>query len=113
MHELSILEEVIRIVDELSEEQNIDKVKVIVLQIGELSEVVPRFLTEYFPIVTDDKPRFEDTKIEVETIIATAKCHDCGTVFNVVENEGYCPKCRSYDKDLVCGQEFLIKEIMV
>lgn len=113
MHELSILEEVVRIVDDLSEKQNIDSVKVIVLQIGELSEVVPRFLTEYFPIVTDGMPRFKDAKVEIETLPANAKCHDCGTVFNVIENEGYCPHCRSYDKDLLCGQEFLIKEIMV
>lgn len=113
MHELSILVEVVRIVEELAEEQNIEKVGAIVLQIGELSSVVPQFMQEYFPVVVDSKPKFKDTKLEIQMLPGMARCQQCGTVFNVVENKGYCPKCQSFDKDLLCGQEFLIKEIVV
>lgn len=113
MHELSVLIEVVRIVEELAEEQSIEKVGAIVLQIGELSSVVPQFMEEYFPYVIEDKPRFKDTKLEIEILPGMARCQKCQTVFNVVENEGYCPKCRSFDKDLLSGQEFLIKEIVV
>ena len=42
-----------------------------------------------------------------------AKCRACGEVFNVIANEGYCPKCNSFDKDLLAGREFMIKEILV
>lgn len=113
MHELSILVEVVRIVDEMAEQQHIDSIKTIVLQIGELSSVVPKFLEEYLPYVVETKPRFKDTTLEIETLPGMAKCQKCQTVFNVVENKGYCPKCNSFDKDLLCGQEFLIKEILV
>ena len=113
MHELSVLIEVVRVVEELAEEQKIEKVGAIVLQIGELSSVVPLFMQEYFPMVVENKPVFKDTKLEIEMIPGMAKCQKCETVFNVVENKGYCPKCRSFDKDLLCGQEFLIKEIAV
>ncbi len=113
MHELSILVETVRIVEELAEQQNIEKVGAIVLQIGELSSVVPQFMEEYFPLVVENKPIFKDTKLEIEMLPGMAKCQKCGDVFNVVKNEGYCPKCRSFDKDLLCGQEFLIKEIVV
>jgi hydrogenase nickel incorporation protein HypA/HybF len=113
MHELSILIEVVRIVEELAEEQKIEKVGAIVLQIGELSSVVPQFMQEYFPMVVENKPVFKDTKLEIEILPGMARCQKCETVFNVIENKGYCPKCRSFDKDLLCGQEFLIKEIAV
>ena len=113
MHELSVLIEVVRIVEELADEQNIDKVGAIVLQIGELSSVVPRFMEEYFQYVIDGKPKFKDTKLEIEILPGMASCQKCQTVFNIVENKGYCPECRSFDKDLLCGQEFLIKEIVV
>ncbi len=113
MHELSVLIEVVRIVEELAEQQDIEKVGAIVLQIGELSSVVPKFMEDYFPYVIDDKPRFKDTKLEIEILPGMARCQKCETVFNIVENKGYCPKCRSFDKDLLCGQEFLIKEIAV
>lgn len=113
MHELSILMEVVRIVEEQARKQNIDSVKGIVLQVGELSSVVPRFMEEYFPNVVDGNPMFKDTELEIETIPGIAKCQKCGTEFNVVENKGWCPNCGSFDKDLVCGDEFLIKEIYV
>ena len=113
MHELSVLTEVVRVVDELADKQNIDKVQSIVLQIGELSGVVPMFLTEYFPVITDEKPRYAGTELKVETLPGIAKCKDCGTNFNVIKYEGYCPKCKSFDKELLCGDEFLIKEITV
>lgn len=113
MHELSVLVEVTRIVEETAKAQNIDKIAAIVLQIGELSSVVTQFMEEYFPIVVDRKPMFKDTKLEIEILPGMAKCQQCQTVFNVIENKGYCPKCGSFDKDLLCGQEFLIKEIVV
>ncbi len=113
MHELSILVETIRIVEEMAEEQHLDSIKAIVLQIGELSPVVPKFLEDYMPYVTEGKPQFKDTVLEIEMLPGTAMCQKCKTVFNVVENKGYCPKCNSFDKDLLCGQEFMIKEIVV
>lgn len=113
MHELSILMEVVRIVEEQAKQNNIDSVKCIVLQVGELSTVVPLFMEEYFPNVVDGNPMFTDTVLEIETIPGIAKCRNCAKTFNVVENKGWCPNCGSYDKDLVCGEEFFIKEILV
>lgn len=113
MHELSILVEVARIVEEQAKQNNVDRVKAIVLQVGELSSVVPKFMEEYFPNVVDENPLFKDTALEIEIIPGIARCQKCKTEFNIVENEGYCPNCGSFDKDLICGEEFFIKEIVV
>lgn len=113
MHELSILVEVVRIVEEQAAKLNADSVKAIVLQVGELSSVVPMFMEEYFPNVVDGKPMFTDTELEIETIPGIARCKACQTTFNVVEYKGYCPVCNSFDKELLCGDEFFIKEILI
>ena len=113
MHELSVMMEVIRIVDETAEENHLDRLKAVVLQVGELSAVVPLFLDEYWPILTADKPLYKDTELVIETIPGIARCQRCGTEFNVVENEGWCPKCASFQKDLLSGREFFIKELLV
>ena len=113
MHELSILIEALRIVEETAKQQNIDSVKGVVLQVGELSSVVPKFLEDYFPIVIENKPIFNDAVLKIEMLPGIARCQKCHTTFNVVENKGYCPNCNSYDKDLVSGDEFFIKEILV
>lgn len=113
MHELSVLMEVIRVVDEEADADGVDKVKAIVLQIGELSAVIPHFMQEYFPILTDEKPRYQDTELVIETIPGIARCQRCGTEYNVAQNEGWCPRCASFKKDLISGREFNIKEIVV
>jgi len=113
MHELSILVEVVRIVEEQAVRLNVDSVKAIVLQVGELSSVVPEFMEEYFPNVVDGNPMFIDTVLKIETIPGIARCKECRKAFNVVEYRGYCPKCGSFDKEMLCGQEFFIKEILV
>ncbi len=113
MHELSVLVEVVRQIEEIAVQQKIDKIDSIVLQVGELSSIVPMFLTEYYPVVTLDKDIFKDSKLEIEMLPGEAQCDDCGEIFNVIENEGYCPKCRSFEKILLRGKEFFIKEIVV
>lgn len=113
MHELSILVEVVKTVENICKEQQADKVAKIVLQVGELSAVVPEFLREYYPVVILDKPLFENSALEIETLPGEAACSNCGTVFNVIENKGFCPNCNSFEKELLCGKEFFIKEIAV
>ncbi|MGI5979423.1 MAG: hydrogenase maturation nickel metallochaperone HypA [Oscillospiraceae bacterium] len=113
MHELSVMMEVIRIVDETAKENELDSLKAVVLQVGELSAVVPIFLQEYWPMLTADKPLYKDTELIIETIPGIARCKRCGTEFNVVKNEGWCPNCASFEKDLVSGREFAIKELLV
>lgn len=113
MHELSVLVEVVRVVENIMDEDDIKKVDAIVLEIGELSSVVPMYMEEYFPVIVDDKPRFKDTELIMEILPGNAKCSDCGTVFNVIKNKGYCPKCNSFEKELLCGKEFNIKELRV
>lgn len=105
--------EVIRIIEGLAKEQDIKHVNEIVLEIGELSSVVPMFMDEYFPIVVNDKPLFDKCKLNFITIPGNAICDDCHTTFNIIENEGYCPKCHSFDKTLISGKEFSIREILV
>lgn len=113
MHELGIVFEVVRVVENVVKEENLPEVDTIVLQVGELCGVIPAYLDECWPAVTNTKPFFKNTKLKLDVVPGMAKCKNCGEVFNVIAYEGYCPKCNSFDKDLLSGREFLIKEIIV
>ena len=113
MHELGVLSEVIRTISELADEQNIEKVDSVILEVGELCGMVPMYIEDCYPAVTFNKPSFVDSTLEIVVVPGEAKCQDCGEVFNVVKNEGYCPKCKSFEKDVISGLEFMIKEIRV
>jgi len=111
LHELSVVFEVIKAVDKIAEENQLTEVDTIVLQIGELSSMIPKYVQECFPAATD-RTRFEKTKLEIEILTATALCRKCHKVFNVVENEGKCPNDQDDSWELLSGKEFNIKEII-
>ncbi len=112
MHELGLVFEVVKTVERVAKEENVSSVRSITLQVGELSLVIPSYLEDCFPAAIDKKPLFADTELVIETIPGMARCDKCGKEFNVIINEGYCPECKSFDKTILSGREFLIKEIL-
>lgn len=111
MHELGIVYQIVRTVDEVKDEQNLSEIESIVLQIGEMSDVVPRFIAEAWKNVapTTDYP---NAKFELEIIPAVARCTKCGNE-DKVKNIGLtCSKCGSSDFKIISGREFMIKQIV-
>ena len=111
MHELNVLMEVVDEVEALAVENKIEKIEAIVLQIGELSSVIPIFMEEYYPLIVEKKACLKDSRLVIEKIPGEARCKCCGTEYNVVKHDGHCPLCNTFDKEVLSGQEFIIKEV--
>lgn len=111
MHELGIVYEVIKIVDSFVIENKITKVDKIVLEIGQLSQAIPRFIEECYPAAVCET-NYEDTKLEIITLPANGRCNVCHETYNIIEHRRVCPSCKSDDYHLISGQEFSIKEIV-
>ena len=110
MHELGIVYEVIKVVDEVVISNGIKTVDTIILEIGALSQVVPRFIEECFPAAIDGTP-YENTKLEIISLPAMVNCESCGELYDVIKHKKKCPKCSDNNYKIVSGQEFNIKEI--
>lgn len=111
MHELGIVYEIIKIVDQFVVENNLQRVEKIVLEVGQLSQAIPRFLEECYPAAVDGTA-YEDTELEIVVLPANGECKQCKEVFNVIEQRKVCPKCHAEDYQLVSGQEFNIREVV-
>lgn len=111
MHELGIMFEIVKTVERFAQQNNVNKIDTLILQIGELSPVVPRFIQECYPAAIDGT-MLQETKLEIEILPGNGMCKKCNKVFNLLENNRKCPVCHSYDWELLCGREFLIKEII-
>lgn len=111
MHELGIVYEIIKVVDGFVHDNGLTKVEKIVLQIGQLSQSVPRFVEECYPAAVSGT-MYEGTELEIIVLPAMGTCGHCSTVYNVVERRKVCPQCRSEDYRLISGREFEIKEIV-
>lgn len=83
-----------------------------VLDIGELSLVIPKYVEDIYPVVVGDT-WLKDTKLVINVIPGMAECDECNELFNVIEHEGYCPNCGSFEKTILSGKDFLIREIHI
>lgn len=111
MHEIGVLIEVVKSVERFAKENSVQKIKTLVLQIGELSSMVPQYMKTLYPAATEGTI-LEASELEIEILPANGLCRDCRKVFNLVKNNGVCPKCRTKNMEVLSGKEFYIKEIL-
>lgn len=111
MHELGIMFEVVKTVTGFAERNGVSKIDTLVLQIGELSPVVPRYIRECYPAAIDGT-LLQDTKLKIEILPGNGICKHCSKVFNILESSKTCPDCGERDWELLSGKEFMIKEII-
>ena len=112
MHEIGVVRSMIHTVDDFCKQNNVDVVSEIVVDIGELSLIIPQYVEEVYPAVVMDT-KYKDTKLVINVIPGLAECDDCDEIFNVIEHEGYCPNCGSFEKTVLSGEDFTIREIHV
>ncbi len=110
MHELGIMYHIVEQVLDVVKKNDINEVEAIVLQVGELSSVIPHYLQACFPAAVD-QTILEKTKLEIEMISANGVCKDCGKVYGLIKNKRICPHCQSEEFEMISGREFYLKEI--
>lgn len=111
MHELGVVFEIIKTVENFAKINQLKKIDTLVLQIGELSSMIPRYIEACYPAAVEGTV-LQDTKLEIEVLPGNGICKKCNKVFNLIENSNKCPKCGSKHWELLCGKEFMIKEII-
>ena len=114
MHELGIVFEIVKRVEMVAEENQFEQedIMTVVVEVGEASTIVPKYLIECWPAAVD-RTGMEESKLEVEIIVACVECKKCGEVYEYLNSGKVCPKCGSPECVMVTGQEFNIKEIQV
>ncbi|MBQ9686131.1 MAG: hydrogenase maturation nickel metallochaperone HypA [Oscillospiraceae bacterium] len=110
MHELGICDAILKTVDGIAKEEQLEVVNKITLEVGMLSGVVPHFLTDCWQAVIDGTP-YQHTALELELINGLARCEDCGHEFSADLEKMYCPKCAGRRLTPLTGTDLTIKEI--
>ncbi len=111
MHELGILFNVVRTVEDFARKNEVTRIAALVLQVGELSPVVPHYLEACYPAAVDGT-LLEGAELKIEVTPGSVRCEPCQRVFNLRASQGKCPHCGAKQYKILSGQEFLIKEIL-
>lgn len=111
MHELGILSALVSTVEGIVQEEALTEVEKIVIEVGELSGIVPRYIEQCYPAAVY-KTFMEKTVLELVVVPGIVKCRDCGRVFNALATDLRCPACDGQDLEILEGNDMIVKEIV-
>ena len=111
MHELGIVFHIIRSVEKVAVENGLEKVSAVVLELGEVSGVVPDYLADCWRWAAAKSELASGSELRIETLSAVTRCGGCGADYPTVAHGRTCPRCGSGDTWLLTGNEVNIKEI--
>lgn len=111
MHEMSIVVQLTRTLEDIMKEQNINKIKSVTIQMGEVSGVIPMFFTECWDLYKSSVKGLENTEVIIEKLPAVTFCEDCEKTYSTLKYGKTCPFCKSGNTYLLKGMECNIKEI--
>ena len=113
MHELGLVNYVVKEVSKIAEDNNVSKIKSVTLEFGEVSGIVTSYLYNYWDWYTKKFPIFEGSELKCEEIPAVTWCDDCKITYSTIKYGKICPHCGSGKTWLLRGNEMRIKEIEV
>lgn len=113
MHELGLVNYVVKEVDKIAKEQGVEKIKSVTLEFGEVSGIVTSYLYDYWNWYSKKFPVFEGSTLYCEEIPAVTWCDDCKITYSTIAYGKTCPHCGSGNTWLIRGNEMRIKSVEV
>jgi len=113
MHELPVINSILKVVMKHAVTNNVNKVVAVHLQVGELSDLEDKWMQQYFDYLTKGGIA-EGARLVIERMPVVMKCEDCGVSYeaNLKENKKLlCPECGSEKNTLISGREYFIKNM--
>jgi len=110
MHELSIAQNIVDIVQRNIARNDLEKVKAVRLKIGQLAGVVSDSLRFSFTAIVSDSP-LRNAFLEIEETPFVLHCNGCERDSTNEIGYTYCPNCGSRDTTVISGTEMLVREI--
>ncbi len=112
MHEMSLAEGVLQILEEQAKAQHFSQVKTVWLEIGQLSHVEPEALVFCFDVIKRGTLA-RDAQLEIIRTPGQAWCMMCAKSIAVQARYDACPHCGSYQVQVTGGDEMRVKELEV
>lgn len=111
MHELSIAQSILTIVENAAPQKDAT-VTSVKIQIGELSGIELEAL-KFALSITKNDTILKDAEFDIEIIRGEAECPQCRTVFPMHYFGASCPCCNNYFINVLKGREMKVVNITV
>jgi hydrogenase nickel incorporation protein HypA/HybF len=112
MHEMSLTEGVLQILQDNAKSNGFERVKTVWLEIGDLSGVEVDAMRFCFDAVMQGTLA-DGAKLEIINVPGEAWCTPCGKSVRVSERFDPCPECGSFQLQVTGGDQMQVKELEV
>lgn len=112
MHEMSLAESLLRIIEDAAREQHFKAVKRVTLEIGRLSCVEPEALRFAFVSVMQGTLA-ATAELEMIAIPGQGRCEACAAEFPIESRYDACPECGGFRIRVTGGDAMRVRELEV
>ncbi len=112
MHEMSLCEGILGIIEEHALNQGFKKVNALWLEIGAFAGVEPESLKFCFEVISKNTIA-EQARLHIIDIPGTARCMQCSKTVAIKRRFDVCPHCGGYPLLITGGEEMRVKELEV
>ncbi len=112
MHEMSLAQSVLQIIEESSRSQNFRRVRCVVLEIGRLSSVEPDAMRFCFDAVMAGGIA-EGARLEIVETEGQGWCAQCACSVALAARYEACPHCGNYGVSMTGGDVMRVRELEV
>ena len=112
MHEMSLAEGVVQIVETTARANDASAVRAVWLELGVLSHVEHEALRFSFDVVKRGTVA-DGARLEVVTTPGRAWCMPCGDSVDLARLGDPCPRCGSHQLQVTQGEEMRVKEVEI
>ena len=112
MHEVSLVESVVALVEDERRKQDFSRVRTIRLKVGALGHAEPEALRFCFDAVTSGTIA-DGARLEIETVPGAGWCSGCRRTVPLEERFAACPLCGNAHVRMTAGDELRLAEMEV
>lgn len=110
MHEFSIVESLLELIQEYVEKNNGKSVYKIELKVGKMSGVEPYLLQVAFDSLKEGTVA-EKAQLTINIQDVVAMCNKCNKTFLLDDLNFSCPECKNSDIDVIDGKDIILQSI--
>ncbi len=112
MHEMSLAESALQIIEDAARKQSFKRVRTVWLEIGQLSCVEQEAMRFCFDAVIKDSIA-DGARLEIVETPGQGRCTQCSSETLIATLYEACPQCGSYGMQVIAGDAMRVKELEV
>ena len=111
MHEGAIVHSLMEIAKEIRIKEDLKEILEVKIVVGKFHQIVEEVMITNFDFMKNEYEGFENAVLLMTEKNVRVKCEDCKHEFTIDEPIFMCPKCESFNTELISGKELYIETI--